>query len=327
MNIIRNECIAIVAVVGLLSISYAAEQAPPTQEQVMYQVESLKKQVARSEGKVGAITDDMVVLYNEIESGVDEIMKLLESVRDSTDSKTRITMVKKHFIETLIKNIKFYQNRRLRHLENMRMGHGYLPIKEELESLKFLDKHIEKRIDQILKLDETLTKNREWSRYEKYQVTGYGSYKVSDDYTRYRKNLSKSDQMKGKVFDAVESDIEALDKEIKKIAEKTPLQIGRANESFWQERLGYYTEVKKKREQQIVELISSRPPAANTVDRRDAFDISKWVDDMVENLARDNRRLIQLSTQRKEELRYLKKWRDRLTQAEAYVEKTYGSGE
>jgi len=325
MKIMSYKSVAVMAAFGLLIISSAigVEQKAPTQEQVLHQVDLLKKQISRIEGRVNSFADEIAVLDNEIEAGVSEILKLLESIQDSTDSKTRVTMTKKNFAESLIKSMKFYQNRRAKRLENLRMGNGYLPTEAELQALKYLDQHIEKRIDQVIDLSKTLAQHKEWSRYQKYQRTGYRSYKISDDYRRYTKNLSKSDQMSGKVFDAIEGDIDAIGREIQKLTNNSPLQSGRANESFWQERIKYYQEIEKKRKKQLVQLISSPPPSGKKVSRKTAFEISKWIDDMVLNLGKDNRRLIQLSTQRNEELRYLKKWQDRFQQAEAYLERTY----
>ena len=90
----------------------AADQMASKKQRVEQQTAVIKKNLARAEKRVQEVTDKALALDTEIEERVDEVLKLITSIHDSTDSKTRITGVKKETIGKLAKSIKVYKQRR-----------------------------------------------------------------------------------------------------------------------------------------------------------------------------------------------------------------------
>ena len=287
------------------------------QQNLNSQVALIEKQVERYSQRVDATTAELIALDKEIEQGVDEILKLILPVKDSTDSKTRVINMKHDVVEKLGNSIKLYKQRRAMRLEEFRVDRVKEPKEESLKAVTALDTRIEKRIQQIMDVTASLTQHEDWAHHDKYKRNGYDNYVETEEYSRHKKNLSNSGQQKSKVFDALQESVEDLDKEIKSLEQKKARAKNADQKDLWEQRIILARTTQSNRKKQFMALASAPKPIERSVGSKGAFELEKWVEEMVDEVASDHRRLMQLGSRRKTELIKLKSWQARLTNAQS----------
>jgi hypothetical protein len=304
-------CFALMAIASV----EGGEAVPPMSEQIA----GIKARVAHYEARAQRITDEMIALDSEMEKDVDVILKLVISIKDSTDSKTRVTNLKHDIVERLGNSIKVYQKNRARRLEAFRMSSVNEPKDTAHAAVGALDARIEKRVAQIMEVSASLTTHKDWAHYDRYRRDEYDNYAQTEEYTRYKRTLSNSEHQKSKVFDALEESIKDLDAEIVKLKQKISLAYTSELKALWQDRMDFAVETQAKRKKQILELMSAQQAPARSLGQREAFRTESIVEDMVTEVAEDYRRLYQIGRRRNAELSKLKQWQDQLGRAEAYA--------
>ena len=106
----------------------------------------------------------MVQLDTRIEKQVEDLVKMLSGLRDSQESRTKVTQLKKSAIEGLKRGIELYAKKRKEIREMVRTGGD-----EALVDLGKIDQRILKRVDQIAELTKSIPTHDD---VEKYQSDG-----------------------------------------------------------------------------------------------------------------------------------------------------------
>src|SRR5690606_37444985 len=107
-------------------------------------VENLEQHIAQREERLAEWGRDIVELDARIEKRVDGLVKLLANQRDSQDSRTKGTQIKKEAIESLKAGIARYSQKRREVTELIRKGDS-----AALGDLDKFDDRIIRRVDQI----------------------------------------------------------------------------------------------------------------------------------------------------------------------------------
>ena len=130
-------------------------------------VVTLESHIAQREQRLADLGQDIVTLDARIEKRVDELVKMLANLRDSQDSKTRISKVKQEAMDALKRGIGLYVNKRKEIRERVRTGD-----ETSLGDLGKFDERISKRVDQIVELSKSFPASQD---VDKYKSEG-GSY-------------------------------------------------------------------------------------------------------------------------------------------------------
>ena len=283
-------------------------------QQLIQQVEVLRREVQRAEAKVASATDGVLKLDADIESRIGDLVALLASLRDSTDSKTRVTGMKKDIMESLAKSIAFYRQRRATRIDALRTGSSSEPTKEADEALRFLDDKVELRIEQILEITASLTQHEEWGHYSKYQPRSGAPTK---EYQRHTKNRDQSERTKKQVAEGLTKDRQRLERE--NLSLKQSLAYAKTDEAKAriEAQIKANEEAQAKRRTQAQATVTTAQTPAKALSKYAAFETEQWVSDIVDEIKKGHSELVRQASQRKNSVANLKMWQDRLSRAEA----------
>jgi hypothetical protein len=209
---IRNLLIGGLTVVIPVSGLTAEETAPAANDiQARRQsVVDLENHIAQREQRLAEWGKDIVDLNARIEKRVDGLVTLLAGLRDSEDSRRRVTQIKKEAIEGLKQGIERYRSKRKEIREMVRTGG-----EEALGDLGKIDEHIIKRIDQIAELTKSIPTHQDVDKYESdggsYWNGYYDGGRVSEEWKQNRRDSSASDLQRKQTADALEKAIKRLE--------------------------------------------------------------------------------------------------------------------
>lgn len=307
-----------------LAISATASTNTTSLTKDEQQLEFLRKQVASAQARVDVHVEKLKAKDREIEAKINDVIKLINSVKDSTESKSRITNVKKEVINDLNKSIEFYRQRRRARIQVLRDQSKSFKEAEGDKALAFIDDKIDKRIEQIMFITSNMTQGRNWKDSEKYEYVnnGYGGRvrtRKTDEYTRHRKSLSSATQQRGKteqILDKNRAEIERENARLEKMLKSARTEEGRTAAEAQLEKNNVRLSKQYKEESKMVNYArdSGRP-----LSRRDAFETDRWVEDMIKDIVKDHREFVHIISMGKNDAFTLSLWKERLNKAEAYV--------
>jgi len=140
-----------------------------------------------------------------IENEITGLIDMLKRFEDSKDSKDRILSNKEKLIKELRDSIKFYSEYRKKVANDLKLTSKRFRSEDLQKFLAFLDKKMLTRLDQIVKITQSL-----------------GSYKEHYDFTNShfrnaKKNAKDADKARGKLIDDINKGIKNLSLEREKL--------------------------------------------------------------------------------------------------------------
>lgn len=185
---IHNTTLGIWGLTLIAGMAQTTPASPPIDYAARVQsVENLKQHIAQREERFELLKKDLLDLDARTEKEIDRIVKLLASLKDSIDSKTRVANLKEDVMEALVRTIWLYRQKRVDVFERMRKDSN-VP-KEELEkTLKAFDDRIGKRVDQIMEVAKSFPGHVDVKKYESYGGSYYNGW--------YQENLQVSEEWK-----------------------------------------------------------------------------------------------------------------------------------
>jgi hypothetical protein len=309
--------------ISLFAVSAIAEgDAPkPTDTQ---QIKFLKKKVAESEAVVNKHIEKLRAKDAEIEKGINDIINLISSVKDSKESKTRITNVREDVIDGLNKSVEFYRQRRASRIQVLRNNSATMEDADGDKIIDFLDKLIDKRIEQILYITGTMTTKLQWTESEKYDYVRNGSgYKVkagkSDEFVRHRKNLSKSNLTRKKTDQILEKNRAVIERENRKLEAHLKSQITDADRAATQDMIAKNNKRLEEQRKETTEMVDYGHESGRAIGRSEAFKTDQRVEQMAEGVIKSHREFVHMASLGKNDMLTMNLWKRRLKKAEAFV--------
>ncbi len=175
-------------------------------------VVSLETLITQREARLAEWGKDIVELDARIEKRVAELVTMLAGLKDSQESRTAVTGIKKDAIDGLKRAIDLYVTKRKQVRELVRTGDT-----AALGDLDKFDKRILTRVDQIAELTKSIPTH---SDVDKYQSNGSSSYwsgyydentRVSQEWKQNRRDTNQSDKVRADTSKALKETLERLD--------------------------------------------------------------------------------------------------------------------
>lgn len=172
---------------------------------------NLETHIAQREERLSEWGRDIVELDARIERRVDELVKLLANTRDSQDSRTKVTQIKKEAIESLKAGIDRYLQKRKEVSELIRKGDS-----AALGDLSKFDDRIIKRVDQIADLTKSIPTHQDVDKYESAGGSYWNGYytensRISEEWKQNRRDSTQSDKVRADVEKALRESLDRLD--------------------------------------------------------------------------------------------------------------------
>jgi len=318
--------IAVWILFAVTAVTVLAEGEPLPIDQ---QIEIIKRQIQNAEERVEVQTQSVLSLDRQVESQINDVITLLTTIKDSPDSKTRVTALKKDIIEGLERSIAFYRQRRTERIEALRTGYSREPNAQADQAMNFLEEKMDKRVDQILQVTASLTDHTDWKRYEDQYGRG-DTYRNDDEYSSRDERVSNAYDRHERAVDQGEREKQAVSKDLKEDSERLRRETDSLRQSLanartdearqrTEDQIRKNEETLAKRREQSRNLLIADGKPAKPVSQYVAFETEKTVDDLVRDIQRNHRELVQLASERKNSAMRLKQWQERLRAAQAYA--------
>lgn len=264
-------------------------------EEIKKAITVVEQRFERQEGRVNDLRSELIRLDGRIEKEVEQIVKALEKVGDSKDSRTRVAQTKGQVIEGLKKSIEIYQQKRSQIRAQLAKHRSDLE-KAELEGdMKKFDAMSEKRIEQIMDLAKSLTTHEDYRKYNTYANSdytnrGWGWNTVQEKNPDYKQNRSVT-----KITDKERKEIiQALQKSIADLGTRNRALAGRldspnfANQKdLIEEDIERNQHAIARREAQLEGMLTPAQPATTAISRRAAHEMELMIRDIADDLKRD----------------------------------------
>jgi hypothetical protein len=287
---------------SMMAIGNAQPPAPATPAPVMdlearkASVVSLQAYIEQREKRQAELGQDIMTLDARIEKRVDELVKLLANTRDSQDSKTRISMLKREAIEGLKNGINLYVSKRREMREKIRTGDA-----SALGDLDKFDERINRRVDQIVDIAKSFPGHKD---VDKYETSGgdywngyyYENSRIREDWKQNRRDNVQSNKTRDDTTKALKDALERLDQ--RKRSLKDLMANRKLSESalkLYQQELGQIDAYTDHINSQLKELVSQRGSgASNQPSLEEAMDMESMLDDARKDLRQDVANLFRL---------------------------------
>lgn len=217
------------------------------------------------------LLNEMKTLDARIEGRIKSIVDGLSQVTDSKDSRTKVTRIKEATIQSLSKNITYFQQKRAQMREALRTASPGLTAEQKTKILAALDARIDKRISEILALQKSLPAHQD---YERYNVTGGGywgtEYTRNQDFEQNRKVTAYTDATQKKVLSGLDQSISRLESQGKDLNKQLAASTDPGQKKALQEEIARNNEMLNERRQQKRDVFSGQRETSRAISLKEA---------------------------------------------------------
>jgi hypothetical protein len=291
----RHSILAIV----LSTICLAEEATPPAidMEARKASVANLEAQVQQREARLAEVGTEIVALDTRIEKRVAELVAMLANMRDSQDSRYKVSKMKREAIEQLRNGIQLYARKRAEMAEKVRRGDD-----SALGDLDKIDERNLTRIQQIVELTKSFPTHRDVEKYEESSGDSYwrGYYhentRISDEWRQARRDETQANVQRDATSKAIREGIERT--ESRRAALVNQLQQSTLTEDARKlaiHEVGQCDAIIDRLNSQLQDVVSNEQTGGGRQPSLDeAIDIDHLLDDARKDLRDDVSRLFRL---------------------------------
>jgi hypothetical protein len=291
-------------------------------------VVNMENYIAQREKRIAELGQDILTLDARIEKRVDELVKMLADMRDSQDSRTKISNIKQDAIEALRRGIDLYAAKRREMTERIKAGD-----QAAMGDLGKFDERIFKRVDQIVELGKSFPTHKDVDKYESDGSSYWNGYyydnsRVSDDWKQNRRDNMKSGQTRDQVTKALREGIERLDqrrRSLKDLLEnRNPSEAAR---KLYIREIGEIDSQTERLNSELVEMTSAAGGGGTRAPGMDeAVDIGHMLEDARKDLRGDVSNLFRLYDEFAAGRAKLNLLKENLVARKAWLEKNVPAG-
>lgn len=259
----------------LLVPQVRAQETPPIDMAARREsVVNLGNHIALREQRLGEIISDIKALDERNEKRIDSLVDTLKSLKDSSDTGTRINALKVDAINGLKKGITIYVSKRREIFERLRSDKN-APVEALTGDMEKFDARIQKRVDQIMELAKSMPAREDVEKYEDdggvywdgwYQETT----RISEEWKQNRRQGVATEKSLREIRQALEKAIGSLEARRNSTAEILKNRaVSDAERALQTEELGRIDAILLNRRNDLLELKPSPDP--ETTAEKDAF--------------------------------------------------------
>lgn len=258
----------------------------------------LKAQLDAREKRAGLMLDELRASDARIEATVDRIIEVLKLVGDSKDSRTKVARLKEQSIEALKRNIAFYNQKRAALQEEMRRPTLQLSAEDKQRAIAKFDARIEKRVQQILTLSQSLPTHKDYERYKAVDnTTWYGgtatTYIESEDYKQNRRLTSHTNSQRDAILKELQRSIERLDRQSRTLQTQLAAATSDPHRKMLQDELAKNDALIATRRKQMTEAATGYETATRPASNKEAQDLDFALRRTIDSLRREFTTLFQ----------------------------------
>jgi hypothetical protein len=256
---------------------------------------ALELRIQDREYRLTEQANDLLRLHHRMGDKLDKSVKRLTSIKDSAKSGFRVSKTKLDFINGLQEAVEKFQRARRMALEDIKKVNSETQRKIQAGELDHFDSHIEKHIEQIIKVSKSFTQD---TNVEKYEQDGGGSYyddyyfqestEISDEYRQNRRDRIMDEKQKKEVKSALTNSTERCRSLISNLQRQLDSKkLNSEDAKLIKSELKNHRAMLRLRERQIDDLIVVSKANTTEVNRNTAIELSKSMDDLLEDIQKD----------------------------------------
>ena len=283
-------------VVGI-SVSFAAEISEADMAARKASVVTLETHLAQREKRLNEVVAEIRERGQATNAKIEELVKMLSDLKDSQDSKRRVSQVKGETIAGLKRMIGVYQSERAKISGKLRDD----PASAEAlrADTKVIDDLIDKRAADIVELVKSMPGGEDVSKYEQdsetyYDGVYYENSRISEEWKQNRRDKVQSEKLRRETQQALEKAIEDLKR--RQAALKTPLpeSASSAEREIHEQELDRLSALLSRRNAQLIEVTLPSTAPEETASADEANDLKKLFSDARSDIAGDFNKTLQL---------------------------------
>ena len=303
---------------------FSAEEIAARRESVT----NLETHIAQREARLAEWARDIVELDARIEKRVDELVKMLAGLRDSQQSRTKVTQMKKDAIEGLKRGIQLYTQKRKEIRELVRTGEA-----SAATDLGKLDQRIIKRVDQIAELTKSIPTHQDVAKYESDGGSYWNGYyyetsRISEEWKQNRRDDSNATRMRDEATSALRETLERLDQRRRTLKDSLAnRKLTPAARDLYASELGQIDAYEDHINSQLRDIATGGGGATREVGRDQAHDIADLINDARKDLREDVARLFRSSDQFVKGRAYIANLKENLAARKKWLEENTKDGD
>ena len=265
-----------------------APKAPPTRADYEKAFAAAEVRRAQSLIRFEKARNELVRLDASIEKQVGELVQYLTTVTDSTDSGTEIARIKEDVIQSLRKAIDWYARERVERLGPMKSRDGNTS-EQAAKEVGILDDHINTRVEQMLAITASLTKQTDFKKYETYYDDDSDDVrrKVRKEYKQDKKASGKGEEIKEDLAGGLEKAIQALEQKKTVIEQRLKLIPHPEARKPDEAELAWIEELLENRRQDLRDLTTQDSTGATPVGDKEADNVRRMIQASILRLKAD----------------------------------------
>lgn len=248
----------------------------------------LKTQLDARQKRADLMLSELKASDARIEGTIDRIIETLKMVGDSKDSRTKVARLKEDTVKRLAKNLEFYQRKRADLMEQMRRPTLNLTMEQKQRAIAKVDSRMEKRVRQILALNQSMPTHQDYDRYKTVDSGWYGTtFAVNDDYKQNQRLMTYTDSQRGKILEGLQKSVGRLEQYNRTLQGWLAKATGDEHRKTLQGEIARNEELLKERRTQIADLAKPTIDSTRPISGKEAQDMDAALRKTVDSLQRE----------------------------------------
>lgn len=277
----------------------AQEPAAVDLEARRQSVVTLKQHLEMRQKRLEEVAAEIRDRGQKMDQKIEELVKLLAGLKDSQDSKRRVSAIKADAIVGLKRMIETYKTERRGIVERLRAD-GSAPADALNKDMDVIDKLVEKRAADIVELVKSLPAGEDIAKYEAAGGTYYDGFyeeetRVSEAWKQNRRDKVESGKIRREVQQALEKAIADLDSRQDSIA--AALRSGDLSEPAMEiqsQELSRVSALLVQRRAQLMDVMLAGEAPAESASKNEADDLKGMLNDARRDIAADFAKTLRL---------------------------------
>lgn len=256
-------------------------------------VVTIKAHIEMREQRLTEVAEDLREQGAELDQRIGKIVDSLSNLKDSNSSKTRISQIKGEAAQGLMNMIEIFQTERRKLVEKAKKDPN-APIEGIGNDIQLIDKRVDERAAQIVKLVESIPGAKDLKKYENDGGAHYGNgwgwenSRISDDWRQNRRDKVQSNKARREVQKALEGAIADLERRRDSIEAKIKGgQLSGPEREIQEHELNHVKGLLGVRRDQLVDVTKPSAGAAETASKDQADDIKALFEDARKSISED----------------------------------------
>lgn len=291
--------ILLAAIIGGIGLVHAAETPVVDMEARKASVETLRKHIDQREKRLAEVVSDIRGRGQATDAKIEELVKMLSELKDSQDSKRRVSQLKAEVVAGLRRMIGVYQSERSKISEQLRSRN---PASADAlkEDTKVIDGLVEKRAEDIVALVKSMPGGEDVAKYETAGETWfdgvyYENSRITEAWRQNRRDKVQTEKLRREARQALEKAIADLTRRI--AASEAALSeagISAAEKEIQQQEVDRMSGVLKQRQAQLTEVSTPSDAPEETASMDEANDLKRLFADARADISADFNKTLRL---------------------------------